>query len=114
MERIKKGGACILWTLTVLQLLFFCVYSLVYTLMYNQNLPNYSTHFLNADDWYRWIAILILEVGTVFFLFKSLTFKKKNANELISYVVLTTLMNVFFIYKLISDSIEIKKDYIDL
>ena len=71
-----------------------------------------DNHFLSAEDWYKWIAILTLEVGQVFFLFKSVAVKEKNPNELMSYLVLTSLMNIFFLYKLISDAVKIYRDYI--
>jgi len=45
-------------------------------------------------------------------LFKSIAVKTKNPNELFSYLALTSLMNVFFLYKLITDAIGIQKKYI--
>lgn len=48
----------------------------------------------------------MLEVGSVFFLFKSIAVKEKNPNELFSYLTLTSILNVFFIYKLISDAVD--------
>lgn len=55
----------------------------------------------------------MLLIGTIFFLFKSIAVKEKNPNELFSYMTLVTLLNAFFIYKLIRDSIEIQNQYID-
>jgi heme/copper-type cytochrome/quinol oxidase subunit 3 len=110
LERIKKSGGSVLWTLTIAQGVYFIAYSLSFTIMYNTEngavcLP--AGHFLSAPDWYRWIAILILLIGTIFFLFKSIAVKKKNPNELFSYMTLVTLLNAFFIYKLIVDIFEI-------
>lgn len=79
--------------------------------MYNTQASS-QDHFLSASDWYRWIAIFILEVGSVFFLYKSIAVKEKNPNELFVYMTLTTVLNIFFTYKLISDTVEINKDYI--
>jgi heme/copper-type cytochrome/quinol oxidase subunit 3 len=107
LERIKQSGGAMLWVLTILQLGFFVVYSICFTLMYNEDESVPSNHFLSASDWYRWIAILTLEVGSVFFLYKSIAVKEKNPNELFSYMTLTILLNVFFIYKLILDTIDI-------
>lgn len=113
LARIKKSGAWRLWALTITQLIYFLLYSVAYTLMWNQRNNGATTgHFLSADDWYRWILILILEVGQIFFLFKSIAVKTKNPNELFSYLTLTSLMNVFFLYKLITDTILIQKNYI--
>ena len=39
----------------------------------------------------------------MFFLYKSIAVKEKNPNELISFMILTLLLNTFFIYKLILD-----------
>lgn len=39
----------------------------------------------------------------MFFLYKSIAVKEKNPNELISFMTLTLLLNIFFIYKLILD-----------
>jgi hypothetical protein len=35
LERIKKSGGCVLWTLTIAQGIYFVIYSLSYTFMYN-------------------------------------------------------------------------------
>jgi hypothetical protein len=45
----------------------------------------------------------------VFFLYKSIAVKEKNPNELISFMILTLLLNIFFIYKLIFDCVQIQK-----
>lgn len=68
---------------------------------------------MSAQDWLRWIAILVLLIGAIFFLFRSVAVKEKNPNELFTYMVLTTVLNIFFIYKLCFDSSEIKRDWID-
>jgi len=68
---------------------------------------------LSASDWYRWIAILVLVFGSIFFLFKSIGVKAKNPNELLTFMTLSTILNVFFVYKLIYDAIDIQNNYID-
>jgi len=35
-ERIKKNGATCLWIMTIGQFLYFCIYSIFFTLMYNE------------------------------------------------------------------------------
>lgn len=50
----------------------------------------------------------MLELGSIFFLYKSIAVKEKNPNELFVYMTLTTVLNIFFIYKLICDTVEIK------
>jgi len=65
-----------------------------------------------VQDWYRWISILVLLIGQIFFLFKSVAVKEKNPNELMSYLFIVTMMNIFFMYKLIMDMIIIDRDYI--
>ena len=45
----------------------------------------------------------------MFFLYKSIAVKEKNPNELISFMILTLLLNIFFIYKLIFDCVQIQK-----
>jgi hypothetical protein len=111
-ERIKKNGATCLWILTIGQFLYFCAYSIFFTLMYNEQNKDPQDQFLSVQDWYRWIAILILLVGQIFFLFKSVAVKEKNPNELMSYLLIVTMMNIFFMYKLILDVIIIDRDYI--
>ena len=42
-------------------------------------------------------------------MYKSIAVKEKNPNELISFMILTLLLNIFFIYKLIFDCVQIQK-----
>ena len=50
---------------------------------------------------YRLDIIIILFVGMVYFLMSSLLKQQKNPNELISYLVLAIVLNLFFVYRLI-------------
>jgi len=47
--------------------------------------------------------IIILFSGMVYFLFLSLFRRQKNPNELISYLVLALVLNLFFVYRLGQD-----------
>ena len=109
LERIKKSGGYVLWSLTIAPGIYFAIYSSSYTTMWTKEAGSVcgTGHFLSAPDWYRWITLLILLIGTIFFLYKSIAVKEKNPNELFSYMTLVTLLNVFFIYKLIKDTISV-------
>jgi hypothetical protein len=121
LERIKKSGGWVLWSLTIFQAVFFVLYSLSYTFMWNLENDNCvtcpptgtSTHFLSAADWYRWIAVFVLELGSIFFLFKSIGVKEKNPNELFAYMTLVSLLNLLFMLKLVYDCVDIQNNYID-
>ena len=101
-EWLQFNGACILIILTVLQVLCFIGYSILYTIVYEDY---HSDTKLTRVELYQWISLLILALGMVYFLWTSLKEKPqgklKNPNELFSYLALGIINNGIFLAKLI-------------
>lgn len=111
---LKRWGAVMLIFLTILQVLFFVGYSILYTVVYTDWNPDAS---VTRVELYQWISILILTVGMAYFLWQSLRAKPfgklKNPNELFSYLALGVINNCIFMAKLCYYAYQVKTDWVD-
>ncbi len=111
---LHKWGACILVTLTALQVVFFIGYSTLYTVVFLDWNPDAQ---ITRVELYQWISVAILVLGMTYFLWQSIKEKPigrhKNPNELYSYLALGLINNVIFIVKLCYYAYQIKHDWID-
>ena len=114
-DYLKRNGAKVLVIMTVCQMVYFICYSIIYTVNWNKKNKSTSedSHFISADDLFRWNTEFILVAGMIYFLLSSVVGKAKNPNELISYLVLAILCNFFFLYRLCIDAFLISTDYLN-
>ena len=99
-SRLKRRAKCLLLGMTVLQMLYFAGYLAVFLVRQH----DLEATALRKYTIYRLNIIIVLFVGMVYFLFISLFKVQKNPNELISYLVLAVVLNLFFVYRLVQDA----------